>query len=208
MSRKFGFSFSWKRATGLSGAKGRLSRATGIPLTKSGRERKIGRMASGGSGCLLPIILAVVAALCVFAYGQSPAPAGDAPTTVTVPPAPLFWTTNNVEFHYIWCTRLDSTKDPRSVSRAEIEKRHLRPCKSCILSGYQDPEPRAFPTIPKATPSSATSESAANTVYVTTSGAKYHRANCQYLRKSRRPMSLEQARAAGYTPCSRCKPPQ
>jgi hypothetical protein len=47
---KFGFSFSWKRALGLSSAKGRLSRMIGIPLTKSGRQRKLGRMATGG-GC-------------------------------------------------------------------------------------------------------------------------------------------------------------
>lgn len=39
----FGFSFSWKRALGVSAAKGRLSRKLGIPLTKSGRQRKAGR---------------------------------------------------------------------------------------------------------------------------------------------------------------------
>lgn len=41
--RKYGFSFSWKRAVGLSAAKGKLSRAIGIPLTRSGRQRKLGR---------------------------------------------------------------------------------------------------------------------------------------------------------------------
>jgi hypothetical protein len=44
--------FSWKRAVGISAAKARLSRRIGIPLTKSGRERKLGRMVSGG-GCLV-----------------------------------------------------------------------------------------------------------------------------------------------------------
>ena len=39
---KFGFSWSWKRALGISAAKGRLSRAIGVPLTESGLERKIG----------------------------------------------------------------------------------------------------------------------------------------------------------------------
>ena len=29
--------YSWKRATGVSKAKGNLSRTTGIPTTKSGR---------------------------------------------------------------------------------------------------------------------------------------------------------------------------
>ncbi|MCX5638846.1 MAG: hypothetical protein NTX52_14305 [Planctomycetota bacterium] len=49
MGRKFGFSFSWKRALGISGAKSRISRKIGIPLTRSGRQRKIGRK----SGCFV-----------------------------------------------------------------------------------------------------------------------------------------------------------
>jgi len=43
MGRKFGVSFSWKRAVGISGMKSRISRQIGIPLTRSGRQRKIGR---------------------------------------------------------------------------------------------------------------------------------------------------------------------
>ena len=39
-----GLSFSWRRATGISGMKQKISRKTGIPLTKSGRQRKIGRL--------------------------------------------------------------------------------------------------------------------------------------------------------------------
>jgi len=66
MGRKRGFSFSWKRALGISGAKASISRKIGIPLTRSGRERKIGRMILGGGksasgsgcGCLLLIVLA------------------------------------------------------------------------------------------------------------------------------------------------------
>jgi hypothetical protein len=34
--------FSWKRLVGITAAKRRVSRATGIPWTKSGRERKLG----------------------------------------------------------------------------------------------------------------------------------------------------------------------
>ena len=39
-----GLSFSWKRALGISGMKQKISRKTGIPLTKSGRQKKIGRI--------------------------------------------------------------------------------------------------------------------------------------------------------------------
>ncbi len=46
--------FSWKRFTGISAAKSKISRSIGIPLTKSGRQRKIGRIVTGG-GCLITI---------------------------------------------------------------------------------------------------------------------------------------------------------
>lgn len=46
------------------------------------------------------------------------------------------------------------------------------------------------------------------TVYVTKTGAKYHRADCSYLRRSKIPMKLSEAKAGGYTPCSRCSPPR
>ncbi len=37
-----GVIFSWKRALGISQAKQKIARETGIPLTKNGLERKIG----------------------------------------------------------------------------------------------------------------------------------------------------------------------
>jgi hypothetical protein len=37
-----GLSFSWKRALGITQAKQKLARETGIPMSKSGLERKIG----------------------------------------------------------------------------------------------------------------------------------------------------------------------
>src|SRR4051812_28430555 len=50
--------FSWKRALGISAAKSRLSRQIGIPLTRSGRQQKLGRMISGG-GCLVTLLATV-----------------------------------------------------------------------------------------------------------------------------------------------------
>ena len=38
-----GLSFSLKRAVGISAAKQKISRKTGIPLTKGGLERKVGK---------------------------------------------------------------------------------------------------------------------------------------------------------------------
>ena len=45
-------------------------------------------------------------------------------------------------------------------------------------------------------------------VYVTKTGKKYHTAICRYPAKSKIPMSLKDAKANGYTPCSVCRPPQ
>jgi hypothetical protein len=77
MGRKFGISFSWKRAIGISSAKGKTSRKTGIPLTQQGRQRKIGRAV----GCCIPIaiiivILGIVSAvvLCSCSPPTSPPP--------------------------------------------------------------------------------------------------------------------------------------
>ena len=48
MGRKYGFSFSAKRALGISSLKGSIARMTGIPTTRSGLYRKIGRALTGG----------------------------------------------------------------------------------------------------------------------------------------------------------------
>jgi len=45
------------------------------------------------------------------------------------------------------------------------------------------------------------------TVYVTKRGQNYHTSNCHYLRTGQIPMSLKDACANGYIPCSTCKPP-
>lgn len=39
-----GLSFSWKRALGITKAKRKIAKATGIPTTKSGRRNKFGKM--------------------------------------------------------------------------------------------------------------------------------------------------------------------
>lgn len=38
-----GLTFSWKRALGVTAAKRKVSRATGIPLSRSGRRNKLGK---------------------------------------------------------------------------------------------------------------------------------------------------------------------
>lgn len=61
---------------------------------------------------------------------------------------------------------------------------------------------------PVATPAPAPKQTPqAVTVYITKTGAKYHRDGCRYLSKSKIPISLSDAKS-GYGPCSVCNPPQ
>lgn len=59
-----GVSFSLNRALGISAAKGKLSRQIGIPLTKSGRQRKMGR----SLGCCIMLAF-MFGGFWVAAYG-------------------------------------------------------------------------------------------------------------------------------------------
>jgi hypothetical protein len=56
-----GLSFSWKRALGISNAKAQISRQIGIPLTKAGRQRKLGK-AMGCMVFIVPFFLGAVVA--------------------------------------------------------------------------------------------------------------------------------------------------
>ena len=60
-----GMSFSWRRATSVTQAKRDFAKLTGIPTTKSGRQRKIGSMMTGG-GCLMPVLVVLVTVLSVI----------------------------------------------------------------------------------------------------------------------------------------------
>lgn len=64
------------------------------------------------------------------------------------------------------------------------------------------PKPTPAPT-PKPTPKPVQQQTQSETVYITRTGSKYHKAGCSYL-KSCIPISKRDAIAAGYTPCSRC----
>lgn len=43
-----------------------------------------------------------------------------------------------------------------------------------------------------------------DTVYITESGSKYHRADCRFLMKTKTPIDTQDAIKQGYTPCDVC----
>jgi len=46
------------------------------------------------------------------------------------------------------------------------------------------------------------------TVYITRTGKKYHREGCRYLASSKIAINLKDSKAAGYTACKVCHPPE
>lgn len=63
--------FSWRRFTGVSGAKSKISRQIGIPLSRSGRQQKLGRMFSGGGCALAFSTMLIVAIVLLTAFSLS-----------------------------------------------------------------------------------------------------------------------------------------
>jgi hypothetical protein len=61
--------FSWKKLSGYSGAKSNVSRKIGVPLTKSGRNQKVGRIVTKGClGMLVALTLPVLFIIVIILY--------------------------------------------------------------------------------------------------------------------------------------------
>ena len=69
---------------------------------------------------------------------------------------------------------------------------------------------RQKPTPPaQSQPTAETQENPQSvTVYITSTGKRYHLAGCQYLRGGRTAVTVKEARDRGYKPCTGCNPPR
>src|SRR5712692_3686762 len=76
------------------------------------------------------------------------------------------------------------------------------------LQTLQEPQSAQQPSATRPSSRAAQStppvDSEERTVYITRTGKKYHGPYCQYLSRSKIPVSLKEARKRGYTACSRC----
>lgn len=59
-----GLSFSWRRALGVSQEQARLSRQLGVPLSRSGRQRKVGR----AMGCSWALVVPLAGAWALWQF--------------------------------------------------------------------------------------------------------------------------------------------
>lgn len=51
-----------------------------------------------------------------------------------------------------------------------------------------------------------TSNAVSQTAYITKTGQKYHKANCKYLKYSKKEITIDKAISLGYEACKVCKP--
>lgn len=109
----------------------------------------------------------------------------------------VYITRTGKKYHSDNCRYLSKSKIP--ISLKEAFQRGYSPCSVCSPPVLDITEP----TVKK--PKKAKASSSV-TVYITKTGKKYHRGSCSYLRQSKISISLNNACARGYTPCSRCKP--
>lgn len=86
----------------------------------------------------------------------------------------------------------------RAVAEALGAEVRWEPGESCVYITTQTAEASEEPA-------PAPAEKKGIIVYITKTGSKYHRAGCRYLSKSSIPISLEDAKARGYGPCSACR---
>lgn len=111
-----------------------------------------------------------------------------------------------------WDSMSEETKEIMLDDYAECEGEGIDEIPDLPVDDSPDQEYQEEPKKPETEGSSGSSTSSTDTqtiiVYVTNTGEKYHVSNCGYLSQSKNELSLSQAKAAGYTPCSRCHPPQ
>ena len=95
------------------------------------------------------------------------------------------------------------TSDAKTITvnkKASSEQQQAPPSSKAAVS---KPASSKAPTVV-----APATDNQSTTVYITNSGKKYHRDGCRYLSKSKIAISLKDAKAEGYTPCSVCDPPQ
>jgi competence protein ComEC len=151
-------------------------------------------------------------------------PVSYAPTTLTPEvsteqgqTSEVYVTETGKKYHRDGCKYLSKSQIPISLADA---MRSYDPCSVCkppqsavqsttTTTPTTTTSPATTTTQPSPKPSTepAQTQTQSVTVYVTKTGAKYHKSGCRYLSKSKIPISLDDAKGA-YSPCSVCNPPK
>ena len=151
--------------------------------------------------------------------GELTSPAAAIVTSASAPLAAdgsetVYVTRTGTKYHRLRCRYLAKSSIPSALKDAASR---YGPCSVCTPPSLQatgaarTPSPATQRAAPPPTPQAAVDPPAAaideQTVYVTRTGTKYHRAGCRSLAKSQIPLPLKEA-APRYSPCSLCVPPR
>lgn len=139
----------------------------------------------------------------------SPAPALQAQASSQVDPnQTVYVTRSGTKYHRSGCRSLSKSSIPMALKDAVTKYGPCSICKPPVLgTPAESPKGTTPPALVTAVPKAQPQSGEDVIVYVTRSGTKYHRAGCRSLAKSSTPISLKDAVAKGYGPCSICKPP-
>lgn len=137
----------------------------------------------------------------------------------------VYITRTGSKYHFDGCRSLASSKIPTSI--AEAVSSGYTPCSICKppkldaltaenAPAASPPPARSAPAALQSTPArqqapstkdSTPRATASVTVFITRTGAKYHRDGCRSLSASKIPTTLAEAANGGYAACSICDPP-
>lgn len=119
----------------------------------------------------------------------------------------VYITRTGSKYHRDGCRSLAKSRIP--ISLKEASAKGFGPCSICRPPKVDSAAQSSKAAVSSISPSPNNITPGGNedvVVYVTRTGAKYHRAGCRYLARSMIPMPLKEA-AARYGPCSVCRPP-
>jgi micrococcal nuclease len=88
------------------------------------------------------------------------------------------------------------------------EKRARESQKGLWVPDVTQKKDTTIPPAVKEEPKSTDENTEEVTVYITKTGKKYHRGDCEWLYASRIAVTLKEAKKRGYEPCKVCKPPE
>ncbi len=91
---------------------------------------------------------------------------------------------------------IEGLKKGTAIITAKVGNQELT-CKIKVLNNPED-------TTHATTVAPVTTTPNTETVYITNTGSKYHRAGCRFLSKSKIEINLAEAKSQGYTPCGTC----
>jgi hypothetical protein len=121
----------------------------------------------------------------------------------------VYITKTGKKYHADGCRSLAKSKT--AITLRDAVARGYTACSLCKPPTLKAGQEAAGPSTPVPLASAARTAGKDNedvTVYITRTGAKYHRAGCGSLAKSSIPIKLSEAVAKGYTACRLCNPPE